>query len=248
MNVLKNTKNLSVADVRLISEEAGLPKWQGLYQIAGIAVIVMLALIPIQITVFTIWPTPQTVPEWFQLFQDNKLLGLMHLDLLYIVNNVILTVMYLALYMSMRQQGEALMLISLLTCLLGVAAYFASNSAFEMLSLSSRYPHAIDSEGITLLAAGEMLITQWKGTAFDVYYVLNAISLILLAVVMRKSPIYGKGTALIGLLSGILMLIPSTAGALGMIFSLASLVPWYIFSVLAARKFLQLSHIRKIAV
>lgn len=228
--------------------EIGLIKWGELYRIAGIATIVMLMLIPIQIAVFTIWPTPKSALEWFSLFQDSWVLGLMHLDVLYILNNTIVAIMYLAFYMSLRRKNETLMLIALLAGLLATAAYYSSNPAFEMLSLSRQFA-AIDTEPqrAMFVAVGQALIAQWKGTAFDVYYMLSAACLIITAVTMFKSVVYGKFMAVIGLSSGILMLIPSTVGNIGIYFSLASLVPWMIFSVLAAVRFLRLSRMTKCA-
>jgi hypothetical protein len=38
-----------------------------------------------------------------------------------------------------------------------------------------------------------------------------------------------------------LMMIPSTAGMIGLVFSLLSLIPWYVFSILAARQFFRFS-------
>jgi len=159
------------------------------------------------------------------------------MDLLYIINNLIVAIMYLALYLSLRRRNESLMLIALLMGLLGIAAYLASNRAFEMLSLSTQYYSAIsDSAKIALLAAGHTMIASWKGTAFDIYYILNGVSLIIISGVMFQSPLFSKRTAAIGLASGILMMIPSTAGTIGMVFALASLVPWAIFAVMVAIK------------
>jgi hypothetical protein len=242
MNMLKNYENLSEEDRLSIQTEAGLPKWGELYRISGIAAIVMLILIPVQIAVYTIWPMPGSVAEWFKLFQNSPLLGLLHLDVLYILNNTIVAIMYLAFYMSLRRKNEALLLLALLTGLLATAAYYSSNPAFEMLSLSREFA-AGSADKTALLAAGQVMIAQWKGTAFDIYYILSAVCLIIMAGAMFKSAIYGKTMAAIGLSSGILMLIPSTAGTLGVFFSLASLVPWFVFSVLAAIKHLKLSDI-----
>jgi hypothetical protein len=238
------TLNLSTTD----KAEIGLLKWGELYRISGIATIVMLILIPVQIAVYTIWPIPESTLEWFRLFQSNWVLGLMHLDVLYILNNTIVAIMYLAFYMSLRRKNEVLMLLAVLAGLLATAAYYSSNPAFEMLSLSRQFT-AIDSEPqrSMFLAVGQALIAQWKGTAFDVYYMLSAACLIIMSVTMFKSAVYSKSMAVIGLTSGILMLIPSTVGTIGIYFSLASLIPWVIFSILAAVRFLRLSRMSKSA-
>jgi hypothetical protein len=211
--------------------------WNDLYKIGGWAAIAMLVLIPIHILVFVISPPPATVEGYFALFQKNWLLGLLSLDLIYILNNILLSLIYLALYQALKQTNAALMSVALMLGLLGIAAYFASNPAFEMLSLSRQYAAAADATQQTiLLAAGQSQLASFAGTAFDVYYVLNGVALLLLAWVMLHSPLFSKAAAWWGLASGILMTIPSTAGMLGMVFALASLAPWMVFLVLVTRR------------
>lgn len=217
--------------------------WKPLYKAAGFASIIMLFIMVAQIIIYILWPPPETAIDFFYLFQSNWLLGLLSLDLLYILNNTILIVIYLALYFSLRRINEAVMLIGLVLGLVGISAYFASNMSFEMLSLSNQYA-TISSEyyRTALLGAGAALLAVYKGTAFNVYYVLNAITLLIFAFVMLRSDIFSKATAIIGIISGVLMSIPSTAGAIGLVFSLGSLIPWAIFLVLISRKFFKLSH------
>lgn len=232
---------LSAQDQGRFQEETERKKWRLLYKTAGLAAIAMLALMAVQIGVFVLWPTPKTVTAWFQLFQDSWVLGLMHLDFLYILNNTIVALMYLAFYLSLRQRNESLMLIALVCGMLATAAYYSSNPAFEMLSLSRQFgTSAAAAEKAACLAAGQALLAKWKGTAFDIYYILSGLCLILTARAMRVSALYGKRMSVIGLVSGLLMLIPSTAGTPGLCFSLASLVPWAVFSWMAAARLLYL--------
>jgi hypothetical protein len=62
--------------------------WKPLDRVGGAAALVTAVLIPLQIVVFVAWPPPLegTVSEWFTLFEDNWLLGLLSLDLLLIVD------------------------------------------------------------------------------------------------------------------------------------------------------------------
>jgi hypothetical protein len=114
-----------------------------------------------------------------------------------------------------------------------------------MLILSNRYSDATtDAERASLLAAGEAMMATFEGTAFNVYYVLSAIALLLIAVVMLRSTVFSKRTAYVGLIAGLFMVIPATAGTLGVIFSMLSLIPWVIFLVMIARHFLQMSRER----
>ena len=215
----------------------------GLYKIGGIMAIIIVILIPVQMIIFISFPPPDNALDFFNLFNKNWLLGLLSLDLLYILNNVLLIFVYLGLYAALRRVNQSYMIIALILGFIGIAAYFASTVAFEMLSLSKQYAIAETIElKIQCLTSGQIMLVTYKGTAFDVYYVLNAIALIIISKVMLHDNTFSKSTAIGGLISGILMLIPTTAGTIGLTFGIASLIPWTIFSILIAKRFFKLSN------
>ncbi len=216
--------------------------WQGVYRVAGVAALVMLVLIPIQAMIFLGWPPPQTVEGHYALLQDNWLLGLLSLDLLFIVDSVLIIPIYLALYVSLKRDAPSSMLIALALALVGNATFFGSNVAFEMLALSNRYTAAATAaEQSQFLAAGEAMMVAYIGTAFNVYYMLSTIALLIISAVMLRGKVFSKATAYIGIAAGILMLVPPTVGAIGLIFSLLSLIPWVVWLFLFARRLFQLS-------
>jgi hypothetical protein len=216
--------------------------WNKLYKIAGIAALVIVLIIPIQILIFSLFPPPEDSIGFIELFHDNWLLGLLSLDLLYYFNNALLALFYLGLYASMRKIDFTNMLIALIIGLIGIAVYYASSIGFEMLALSKQY-YQTDSVEFKqqLISVGHGLILKYKGTAFDVYYVFNAIALLLIAKTMFNSKEFGKAAAIWGLIAGLFMIIPSTAGTIGLIFSLISLIPWIVFSIIVGRKMLIMS-------
>ena len=215
----------------------------GLYKIGGIMAIIIVILIPVQMIIFISFPPPDNALDFFNLFNKNWLLGLLSLDLLYILNNVLLIFVYLGLYAALRRVNQSYMIIALILGFIGIAAYFASTVAFEMLSLSKQYAIAETNElKIQCLTSGQIMLVTYKGTAFDVYYVLNAIALIIISKVMLHDNTFSKSTAIGGLISGILMLIPTTAGTIGLTFGIASLIPWTVFSILIAKRFFKLSN------
>jgi hypothetical protein len=129
------------------------------------------------------------------------------------------------------------MAIALALGLIGIAAYFTSNPAFEMLSLSSQYAAATtNAQRSAFQAAGQAMLALYQGSAFDVYYILDAVATLIISAVMLRSTLFGKVTASAGILAGVLMLIPSTAGTLGLYLAFASLVPTVIWLVLSARR------------
>ena len=218
--------------------------WRTLLRISSIAALLMVILIPIQVIIFSVSLPPETIEGWFELFRKSWLLGLIHLDLIYIIDNVLVAIIYLALYVILKKRNESLMAIAILLGFLGIAAYFASNTSFEMLSLSRAFEKASsDVDRSMLMSSAQVMIETWRGTAFNTYYVLNGITLLLISKVMYGSGIFSNRTAVIGLISGILMVVPSTAGIIGLIFSLLSLIPWLIFSVMIAIRLRKLSRL-----
>ncbi|HMM16410.1 MAG TPA: hypothetical protein PKC47_02615 [Petrimonas sp.] len=88
------------------------------------------------------------------------------------------------------------MLIATIIGLTGIAVYYVSAVGFEMLSISKQYFSAESMEyKQQLLAVGQGLIARYKGTAFDVYYVFNAITLILISMTMYKSRDFKRSSA-----------------------------------------------------
>jgi hypothetical protein len=179
---------------------------------------------------------------WFTLFQDNALVGLLDMDLLLIVDYLLLVGVFLALWASLRRANESLMAIALTLQLVATATYFASAVAFELLSLSNQYwTAATDVERSIFLAAGQAMLATWQGTAFDVSYVLSALAIIIVSVVMLRSHhyLFTKTTGYAGLSAGVLALVPPTAGTIGLVFSLVSLVPLVVWLALIARRLLR---------
>jgi hypothetical protein len=109
-----------------------------------------------------------------------------------------------------------------------------------MLTLSDRYAATTDAQRTTILAAGRALITNWSGSAFVVGYPLGGVAMLITAVVMLRSEIFGKYIAYTGLVMGALMLVPASAGTVGLLLSLVSLAPTVIWLLLIARKLFQL--------
>lgn len=94
------------------------------------------------------------------------------------------------------------MTIALALGLIGIATFFSSKPSIEMLSLSTQYAAATtEVQKTILLGAGQALLAIYSGTAFDVYYILNAITLIIISLVMLQSNIFSKLTAYLGLLA-----------------------------------------------
>jgi hypothetical protein len=215
--------------------EENVREWNKLVRFGGYMAIAVVALIPLQMFIFISWPPPENAHDFFTLFNENPFLGLLSLDLLYLINNALLIFVYLGLFAVLRKASLAAMIAAITLGFIGIAAYYSSSVAFEMLILSRKYAMAAVTENqIQWLAAGEALLAVYKGSAFDVYYILNGVALLIIAIVILRDNNFSRATGIWGLASAVLMTIPSTAGAIGLIFSIASLIPWIVFSIMIA--------------
>lgn len=217
--------------------------WQLIYKLAALAAFASIAIIPIQIVFFIIWPLPTDVLAWFERYQQNWLLGLIGLDILLILQNVLILFFYLGLVILLWSTHRAIILLATTFGFIGIGLYFSSNTSFEMLSLSQQY-YLSDNPEVQnqLLGAGHMALATFIGAGFNVYYIMSGFALILFSWAMLSSDYFSKFTAYIGLAAGVLMLVPATAGTLGLTMSLLSLIPWVVFCFLVGKVFIKQLH------
>jgi len=88
-------------------------RWGWLYKIGGAAALFSVAIIPIQLIIFIVWGQPETALGWFNLFQDNKLAGLLAFELLFVVNAALGIATALALYVALKRLAMSLVCESL---------------------------------------------------------------------------------------------------------------------------------------
>lgn len=213
--------------------------WGSLYRAGAWSAIAMLVLIPIQLAVFIIWPLPTTVTEWFVLFQANPIAGLLDMDLLLIVDWILTVCIVVAFAIASSERERGLLVLAVTLEILAAAAYFASTGAFEMLSLAGRYDGASETERAALVAAGEMVLASWTGTAYIVSTVASGIAILLLSIAMLRSAVVGRLIPWFGIAMGVTAVVPPNAGTFGLVASLVYLVPfvgWLFLSAGALRR------------
>lgn len=214
--------------------------WRGLVRTGAWAALASVGLIAVQIVVYLLWPPPDTVEAFFRVLADNPVAGLLMLDLLYPVSNLLTLLLYAALAVVLWRVSRSAVVIALGLGGIGIAAYMSSPRPIEMLHLARAYAEAGPAEGAALLATGEGMLATWTGTAFDVYYVLNFAALLIFGILIYRSTVFSRATAVWGLAAAVLMAVPSNVGTIGLAFALASLIPWSVFAVLSARRLLAL--------
>ena len=221
MSQLKQVNDIDTADSR----------WNWLYKVAGVSALITSVLIVVQMIVFIIWPPPSTAIDYFKLFQANALQGFLALDLLYVIDNVLLIPILLALYVALRKTNKSFMLIGTALGFVGIVALFASNPGANMYFLSGQYAAAAtDAQRTLLLAAGEAMLAVFSGTAYHLSLILGSVALVIIPIVMLQSKIFSKATGYMGILANALALgfyVPNI-GMYILLFSVIFLLVWYI--------------------
>jgi hypothetical protein len=212
-------------------------RWAGLSRLGAAAALVISVLLLGEIAVYAVLPRAGSVVERFALLRTDWLAGLLTLDLLGIVAYLLFVPMVLAIYIAVRQAGEAIALTGVALFLVGIGAFYASNAAFPALALSRQYAAASsDAERAMLAAAGQSIIALFNENAFHVSYAIVSLSWLLLSVVMLRSAVFGRVTSLTGMVAGgagfvaVVLEIASpkaVAVAIGLYFAaLVSLLAW----------------------
>lgn len=228
------------------ADEIADSRWSLLYKVGGTAALITVLFIPIQIVVFIVWPppgydpTPGTVTGWFTLLHNHRLLGLVDLDLLLIVDEVLAVPILLALYVALRRASESVMALATALAFVAIAAFFASNTTFSMLPLSSQYAAATtEAQRSLYLAAGQAMMALYSGTAFQVSYVLGSVTIVMTAAVILRSKIFSRATAYVGIVASVVGLglyVPK----IGLFLSVGSVPFWAAWNILVARRLFQL--------
>jgi hypothetical protein len=230
-------------------------KWASLYRICGVAAlvagIVFRRNIAAEIILFAGQTPPNTVADWFTLLQNNSLLGVSLLNIFDVVNYALVGIMFLGLYVTLKQTNRDFMALAATLGLVGTAVYLASNTAFSMLSLSNQYATtATETEKTTFLAAGQTLLAMGQSTGVYTSLLLVAVAGFITSVVMLKSKVFGKVTAYVGILAGALDLIYCVTTfafmpELDALFLASAGLCLMIWHILAGRKLYQLGQINQ---
>lgn len=218
--------------------------WRQLYRISALAALGVIALIPVQVLVFVLWPTPASAADAFALFQANALGGLLSLDLLLMASWAMSLVAFLGLAAALWKAAPARIAVAVVLEVAAFTMYFSSNTAFSMLGLSEAHASAAtDAARAAYLGAGEAMLALYTGTAYDVGYVLSGVAVLLAGLAVLRTPAFARATGY-AMVAYAVMQVPATAGEIGMALGVSSLVPMIAWLVLVARGLLTLARDR----
>ncbi len=161
---------------------------------------------------FGIFVVPKAAPshavDWFVLLQNNKFVGLALFGLFDLINYALVGLIFLAVYAALRQANRSAMVLAIISGLMGIAVYFASNQAFNMLHLSEQYAAAAsEAQRSIYIAAGEAILAAhnpgaiYQGTGNYLSLFLVLLAGLIISLVMLQSEVFGRVTAVTGILA-----------------------------------------------
>ena len=216
------------------SSNTGELRWQNLYRIAAIAAFISVGLFLFQLLAFFLWPPPSTVLGLFTLLQTRPFVGLVSLDFVIIVDEVLAIPICLAFYLCLHRTQESLVLLATALSGASISCFLVGTPSLTMLNLSQKYAVAATSaERDAILAAGQSALATWLGTPCQVGYVLGTLGMLLVSIVMLQSPIFSKTAGYLGIAASIVGLglyVPKV----GLYISLVSIVLMQIWYVIVA--------------
>ena len=125
--------------------ESNLFDHRPMIEIAKWSIVLMIIIIPIQILVFALSPIPDTAVGMIELFIERPILGLIHMDLLYVINNTLLIFFYVVLYITLKKENKNSWLhVAMITGMIGIVLYYSNNRSIEMLYVSRRYAETVN--------------------------------------------------------------------------------------------------------
>jgi hypothetical protein len=179
--------------------------WKCIYKIGGIVAMVFIVYsLVTMIILIVIGGPPESALEAFNLLEENKLLGYLRLDVLTILIVPLYYPLFLSIFVALRRYHISYLTLGALLAFAGVTLFLATPSVFSLASLSDKYAVATTvAQKDQLIAAGEALLASdmWHNTGAMIGGILMLIATLILSIVMLFSGIFGKTTAVVGILT-----------------------------------------------
>jgi hypothetical protein len=180
---------------------------KSLFIIGGIAAITMVIAGVLEIGISFV-PGGDIIPEsvggWFELLNENPLLGLRNLGLINICLNGLAILLYISLYAAHAESRvRAYAALVTIISFIGIAVFFSTNRAFAMWYLAGQFA-AAGTGGLRqeVLAAGQALLAVGESHTPGTFpaFALVETAGFCMSLIMLRSGVFHKVTAYAGML------------------------------------------------
>ena len=145
---------------------------------------------------------PETIEQCFAMLQEKRLQGLLRLDILTVFIVPLYYLLFFSLFIALKKTDYGLVTIATILIFAGVTLFLSMPSVFSYLNLSDKFASATsDFQKNQLLAAGESILASdtWHGTGAIIGGILLQTGALLISIVMLKTTIFSRFTALTGI-------------------------------------------------
>jgi hypothetical protein len=176
--------------------------WNDLYKLSGAAALVLLVYsLATMVILVVIGGQPESAQEGFRMLQENRVAGLLRLDLHTVLVMPLYYVLFLALYSALQKTHAAYVTLAALLGVAGVTLFLATPSVFSWLALSDKFAATTtDVQREQLLAAGEAILASdmWHGSGAIMSGLLEQTAMLSLSILMLRSNAFSKWTTWVG--------------------------------------------------
>lgn len=219
------------------------PRWRDLYKIGAVTTFSLFIIPLVAVIGFFIWPYipgEATMIEIFDLVQTDPIGAAVSLDVFVLLGGVVSLPLFVVLYITLREVNPSYALVALAFGVISVAAIIPVRPIMEIFALGNLYADAeTPAEQSRYLAAGEALIQTFHGTAWLMYILLGAVSLLISATLMLRSPLFTRSIAYLGIVTGLCSL-PVLLPTLGVLLLFVGTITGMVWNLLMARRFYRL--------
>ncbi|MGE5419602.1 MAG: hypothetical protein ACM3UT_05420 [Chloroflexota bacterium] len=145
---------------------------------------------------------PETAGQAFSILNANRLSGLLRLDILTVFVMPFYFLLFYSLFVALKNTDHGVSTISMILVFAGVILFLATPSVFSYLYLSDKFSAATsDFQKNQLLAAGESILASdmWHGTGAKIGGLLLQTGALLISVLMLRSEVFNRATAITGI-------------------------------------------------
>ncbi len=183
-------------------------KWKDLFKIGGISFILTTALVLFAIIAYFIWPyspDEKSTEEILSILVNDKIGGLISLDLIMLVTIIIYIFPILSLYVALKPVNESYALIALVFGLMAVVTVITSRPLVEISLISDKFANAIsETDRNKYLSLAESFRLMFDGTAWVLQTFFLLISGLISSLLMLKSKMFNNKIAWIGIISSLI--------------------------------------------
>jgi hypothetical protein len=187
-----------------------------IYRIGGTVCIILIAYsLATILLLLIIGSPPASVEDCFKMLHDNRVTGLLRLDILTIFILPLYFPLFISLYIALKKTDNGLVTLGTIIVFSGLTLVLATPSVFSFLDISDKFAKATsDIQKNNLIAAGESILASdmWHGSGARIGGLLLQTGALIISIVMLRTNVFNKLTAITGIVTHGLDLMHIIAG------------------------------------